>query len=338
MDIIKNKSLKSYNTFGIDCNSSFFARINTLKDLEELYQHPLFKSQKKLILGGGSNILFTSNYEGLVIKNEIKGIEIKKETNDVVEVQIGAGVNWHEFVTYAVNNKWGGVENMSLIPGNCGTAPMQNIGAYGVEIKDTFISLNAYEIETGETVSFDRKKCDFGYRESVFKNDLKDQYIILDITLRLQKKPILNTKYGDINNTLIKNNIRNPTIKDVSNAVIEIRTSKLPNPKEIGNAGSFFKNPIIQQDQFKELKTKFPEIVSYPVNENQVKLAAGWLIEKAGWKGKDFGNFGVHKKQSLVLVNYNNASGKEIFDLSQDILEDVYQKFQVKLEREVNIF
>ncbi len=338
MDIIKNKSLKSYNTFGIDCNSSFFARINTLKDLEELYQHPLFKSQKKLILGGGSNILFTSNYEGLVIKNEIKGIEIKKETNDVVEVQIGAGVNWHEFVTYAVNNKWGGVENMSLIPGNCGTAPMQNIGAYGVEIKDTFISLNAYEIETGETVSFDRKKCDFGYRESVFKNDLKDQYIILDITLRLQKKPILNTKYGDINNTLIKNNISKPTIKDVSNAVIEIRTSKLPNPKEIGNAGSFFKNPIIQQDQFKELKTKFPEIVSYPVNENQVKLAAGWLIEKAGWKGKDFGDFGVHKKQSLVLVNYNNASGKEIFDLSQDILEDVYQKFQVKLEREVNIF
>ena len=338
MDIIKNKSLKSYNTFGIDCNSSFFARINTLKDLEELYQHPLFKSQKKLILGGGSNILFTSNYEGLVIKNEIKGIEIKKETNDVVEVKIGAGVNWHEFVTYAVNNKWGGVENMSLIPGNCGTAPMQNIGAYGVEIKDTFISLNAYEIETGETVSFDRKKCDFGYRESVFKNDLKDQYIILDITLRLQKKPILNTKYGDINNTLIKNNISKPTIKDVSNAVIEIRTSKLPNPKEIGNAGSFFKNPIIQQDQFKELKTKFPEIVSYPVNEKQVKLAAGWLIEKAGWKGKDFGDFGVHKKQSLVLVNYNNASGKEIFDLSQDILEDVYQKFQVKLEREVNIF
>ncbi len=338
MDIIKNKSLKSYNTFGIDCNSSFFARINTLKDLEELYQHPLFKSQKKLILGGGSNILFTSNYEGLVIKNEIKGIEIKKETNDVVEVQIGAGMNWHEFVTYAVNNKWGGVENMSLIPGNCGTAPMQNIGAYGVEIKDTFISLNAYEIETGETVSFDRKKCDFGYRESVFKNDLKDQYIILDITLRLQKKPILNTKYGDINNILIKNNISKPTIKDVSNAVIEIRTSKLPNPKEIGNAGSFFKNPIIQQDQFEELKTKFPEIVSYPVNENQVKLAAGWLIEKAGWKGKDFGNFGVHKKQSLVLVNYNNASGKEIFDLSQDILEDVYQKFQVKLEREVNIF
>ena len=338
MDIIKNKSLKSYNTFGIDCNSSFFTRINTLKDLEELYQQPLFKNQKKLILGGGSNILFTSNFEGLVIKNEIKGIEIIKETKDVVEVQIGAGVNWHEFVIYAVNNKWGGVENMSLIPGNCGTAPMQNIGAYGVEIKDTFISLNAYEIETGETVSFDRKKCDFGYRESVFKNDLKDQYIILDITLRLQKKPILNTKYGDINNTLIKNNISKPTIKDVSNAVIEIRTSKLPNPKEIGNAGSFFKNPIIQQDQFKELKTKFPEIVSYPVNENQVKLAAGWLIEKAGWKGRDFGNFGVHKKQSLVLVNYNNASGKEIFDLSQDILEDVYQKFQVKLEREVNIF
>ena len=338
MDIIKNKSLKSYNTFGIDCNSSFFTRINTLKDLEELYQQPLFKNQKKLILGGGSNILFTSNFEGLVIKNEIKGIEIIKETKDVVEVQIGAGVNWHEFVIYAVNNKWGGVENMSLIPGNCGTAPMQNIGAYGVEIKDTFISLNAYEIETGEIVSFDRKKCDFGYRESVFKNDLKNQYIILDITLRLQKKPILNTKYGDINNTLIKNNISKPTIKDVSNAVIEIRTSKLPNPKEIGNAGSFFKNPIIQQDQFKELKTKFPEIVSYPVNEKQVKLAAGWLIEKAGWKGMDFGDFGVHKKQSLVLVNYNNASGKEIFDLSQDILEDVYQKFQVKLEREVNIF
>ena len=337
MDIIKNKSLRSYNTFGVDCISSFFTTINNLKDLDELYQHKLYKSQKKLILGGGSNILFTSNFDGLVIKNEIKGIEIIKETNDIVEVQIGAGVNWHEFVIHAVNNKWGGIENMSLIPGNCGTAPMQNIGAYGVEIKDTFISLNAYEIETGKIVSFDRKRCEFGYRDSVFKNDLKDQYIILDIRLRLQKKPTLNTKYGDINNTLIKNKVSNPTIKDISDAVIEIRTSKLPDPKKIGNAGSFFKNPIISQGQFKEIKMKFPEIVSYPVNEQKVKLAAGWLIEKAGWKGKNFGNYGVHKKQSLVLVNYNSANGREIFNLSQEILEDVFNKFQVKLEREVNI-
>ncbi|MEC8617610.1 MAG: UDP-N-acetylmuramate dehydrogenase [Bacteroidota bacterium] len=337
MDIIKNKSLRSYNTFGVDCISSFFTTINNLKDLDELYQHKLYKSQKKLILGGGSNILFTSNFDGLVIKNEIKGIEIIKETNDIVEVQIGAGVNWHEFVIHAVNNKWGGIENMSLIPGNCGTAPMQNIGAYGVEIKDTFVSLNAYEIETGKIVSFDRKRCEFGYRDSVFKNDLKDQYIILDIRLRLQKKPTLNTKYGDINNTLIKNKVSNPTIKDISDAVIEIRTSKLPDPKKIGNAGSFFKNPIISQGQFKEIKMKFPEIVSYPVNEQKVKLAAGWLIEKAGWKGKNFGNYGVHKKQSLVLVNYNSANGREIFNLSQEILEDVFNKFQVKLEREVNI-
>ena len=337
MDIIKNKSLRSYNTFGVDCISSFFTTINNLKDLDELYQHKLYKSQKKLILGGGSNILFTSNFDGLVIKNEIKGIEIIKETNDIVEVQIGAGVNWHEFVIHAVNNKWGGIENMSLIPGNCGTAPMQNIGAYGVEIKDTFVSLNAYEIETGKIVSFDRKRCEFGYRDSVFKNDLKDQYIILDIRLRLQKKPTLNTKYGDINNTLIKNKVSNPTLKDISDAVIEIRTSKLPDPKKIGNAGSFFKNPIISQGQFKEIKMKFPEIVSYPVNEQKVKLAAGWLIEKAGWKGKNFGNYGVHKKQSLVLVNYNNANGREIFNLSQEILEDVFNKFQVKLEREVNI-
>ena len=337
MVIIKNKSLRSYNTFGVDCISSFFTTINNLKDLDELYQHKLYKSQKKLILGGGSNILFTSNFDGLVIKNEIKGIEIIKETNDIVEVQIGAGVNWHEFVIHAVNNKWGGIENMSLIPGNCGTAPMQNIGAYGVEIKDTFVSLNAYEIETGKIVSFDRKRCEFGYRDSVFKNDLKDQYIILDIRLRLQKKPTLNTKYGDINNTLIKNKVSNPTIKDISDAVIQIRTSKLPDPKKIGNAGSFFKNPIISQGQFKEIKMKFPEIVSYPVNEQKVKLAAGWLIEKAGWKGKNFGNYGVHKKQSLVLVNYNSANGREIFNLSQEILEDVFNKFQVKLEREVNI-
>ena len=337
MDIIKNKSLRSYNTFGVDCISSFFTTINNLKDLDELYQHKLYKSQKKLILGGGSNILFTSNFDGLVIKNEIKGIEVIKETNDIVEVQIGAGVNWHEFVIHAVNNKWGGIENMSLIPGNCGTAPMQNIGAYGVEIKDTFVSLNAYEIETGKIVSFDRKRCEFDYRDSVFKNDLKDQYIILDIRLRLQKKPTLNTKYGDINNTLIKNKVSNPTIKDISDAVIEIRTSKLPDPKKIGNAGSFFKNPIISQGQFKEIKMKFPEIVSYPVNEQKVKLAAGWLIEKAGWKGKNFGNYGVHKKQSLVLVNYKNANGREIFNLSQEILEDVFNKFQVKLEREVNI-
>tara|TARA_B100001939_G_scaffold328777_1_gene324400 strand:+ start:408 stop:1424 length:1017 start_codon:yes stop_codon:yes gene_type:complete len=337
MDIIKNKSLKSYNTFGVDYSSSFFTIINNLKDLDELYKHKLYKSQKKLILGGGSNILFTSNYDGLVIKNEIKGIEIIKETSDIVEVQIGAGVNWHEFVIYAVNNKWGGIENMSLIPGNCGTAPMQNIGAYGVEIKDSFISLNAYEIDTGKIVSFDRKKCEFGYRDSVFKNSLKDQYIILNIRLRLQKKPTLNTKYGEINYTLIKNKVSNPTIKDVSDAVIEIRTSKLPDPKKIGNAGSFFKNPIISKGHYKEIKMKFPEIVSYPVNEQKVKLAAGWLIEKAGWKGKNFGNFGVHKKQSLVLVNYNNANGREIFNLSQEILEDVFNKFQVKLEREVNI-
>ena len=337
MDIIKNKSLRSYNTFGVDCISSFFTTINNLKDLDELYQHKLYKSQKKLILGGGSNILFTSNFDGLVIKNEIKGIEIIKETNDIVEVQIGAGVNWHEFVIHAVNNKWGGIENMSLIPGNCGTAPMQNIGAYGVEIKDTFVSLNAYEIETGKIVSFDRKRCEFGYRDSVFKNSLKDQYIILNIRLRLQKKPTLNTKYGEINNTLIKNKVSNPTIKDISDAVIEIRTSKLPDPKKIGNAGSFFKNPIISQGQFKEIKMKFPEIVSYPVNEQKVKLAAGWLIEKAGWKGKNFGNYGVHKKQSLVLVNYNSANGREIFNLSQEILEDVFNKFRVKLEREVNI-
>ncbi len=337
MEISKNKSLTNYNTFGINCKSTFFTTIKSLKDLKELYHCKEYKNQKKLILGGGSNVLFTSDFNGLVIKNEIKGFQLERETNDIVEIKIGAGVNWHEFVTYAVNKGWGGVENMSLIPGNCGTAPMQNIGAYGVEIKDTFVSLSAFEIETGKIMHFDREKCEFGYRESIFKNKLKNQFIILDIKLRLEKNPKLNTKYGDINKILIKNKISNPTIKDVSDAVIEIRTSKLPDPKKIGNAGSFFKNPVISHQQLKKLKVNFPEIVSYPVSDNLVKIAAGWLIETAGWKGKDFGNFGVHKKQSLVLVNYGNASGKEILKLSQDILEDVYTKFQVKLEREVNI-
>ena len=337
MKIVRNQELVDFNTFGIACQSEYFVEIKSLTDLIDLSKQDIYKNQNKLILGGGSNILFTSNFQGLIIKNNITGVEITKETSDFVEVKIGAGVNWHEFVIYCVNKGWGGIENLSLIPGNCGTAPMQNIGAYGVEIKDTFINLEAFEINSGKIAHFNAEDCQFGYRESVFKNQFKNQYVILNISLRLNKNPAINTSYGDINRTLESKQISNPTIKDVSDAVIEIRQSKLPDPNKIGNSGSFFKNPIIPISQLTDLKKEFPEIVSYKIDDSQVKIAAGWLIEKAGWKGKTFNNYGVHKNQSLVLVNYGGAKGQDIFDLSQKILEDIAKKFQIKLEREVNI-
>ena len=238
---------------------------------------------------------------------------------------------------YCVDKGWGGIENLSLIPGNTGTAPMQNIGAYGVEIKETFLELEAFEIKTGKTIKFLKSDCHFGYRESIFKNEKKNEYVILNITLKLNKKPEINISYGDVIKILENNNIKNPTIKDVSNAIISIRKLKLPDPNKIGNCGSFFKNPIIEKNQLKIIQKKYPNIVYYKINESKVKIAAGWLIEKAGWKGKTFNNYGVHKNQALVLVNYGNAKGSEIYELSEKIIVDIYQKFQISLEREVNI-
>ncbi len=337
MKIYEDFKLLNYNTFGVESNSKYYIEISSEEALRNVSKLNHFKKNPVLILGGGSNILFTKNFDGLVISNKIRGREIIFQNSDYVYLKVGAGENWHDLVMYCVDKGWGGIENLSLIPGNTGTAPMQNIGAYGVEIKETFLELEAFEIKTGKTIKFLKSDCNFGYRESIFKNEKKNQYIILNITLKLNKKPEINISYGDVIKILEDNNIKNPTIKDVSNAIISIRKLKLPDPNKIGNCGSFFKNPIIEKNQLKIIQKKYPNIVYYKINESKVKIAAGWLIEKAGWKGKTFNNYGVHKNQALVLVNYGNAKGSEIYELSEKIIVDIYQKFQISLEREVNI-
>lgn len=334
--ILNNFDLRPYNTFGISVQAKQFAPFSSVEELKELLtQKP--QDLPFMILGGGSNVLFTSDFDGLILKNDILGFEIVNKDNNDVYVKAGAGENWHSFVIRTINLNLGGLENLSLIPGNVGASPMQNIGAYGREIKDVFHALEAYHIESGEVHTFLNDACQFGYRESIFKRALKNQYVILNVTYKLSKTHQLNTSYGAIEEELRKMEIVHPTIKDVSNAVIAIRSSKLPNPKEIGNAGSFFKNPVIPVSQFEALKSKYSTIPSYPAGENQVKIAAGWLIEQAGWKGKTFENYGVHKLQALVLVNYGGATGKELFGLSEQIIHAVRDKFGVLLEREVNI-
>jgi len=337
MNIIENYPLLKLNTFGIDVKAKYFTSINTINELIEVTKTNVFKDLELLILGGGSNILFTKDFDGLVILNNIKGKEIIDQNQQSIFLKIGAGENWHELVMYCVDNGWGGIENLSLIPGNTGTAPMQNIGAYGVEIKETFIELEALEISSGKIVKFNNSDCEFGYRESVFKNKMKNQYIILNITLELKKNPVLNINYGDVKAILESQNIKNPDIKEVSNAIISIRQSKLPDPKKIGNSGSFFKNPIVSLNLLELIKKKYPNVVNYEINENEFKIAAGWLIERAGWKGKKFNNYGIHEKQALVLVNYGLANGMEIFELSEKIILDIKDKFGITLEREVNI-
>jgi UDP-N-acetylmuramate dehydrogenase len=329
-----NKNLKEYNTFGISVKAEMFAVFSSIEELKQILS---FRNDKKiLVLGGGSNLLLTKDFDGLVIKNEIKRFEVIEETVSEVIVESGAGENWHEFVLNCIDKGFGGVENLSLIPGSVGASPMQNIGAYGVEIKDVFESLSAYHIKSGEIHYFDKTKCEFGYRESIFKNKVKGEYIILTVTFRLTKNPTINSSYGAINEQLKVMGIQVPTIKELSAAVIAIRQSKLPDPKIIGNAGSFFKNPTVDNVLLEKIQENYPDIPNYPA-ENGRKLAAGWLIEKAGWKGKTFDNYGVHKLQALVLVNYGNCTGQEIFDLSSQIIQDVFEKFGVLLEREVNI-
>ena len=333
----KNINLKDYNTFGISASAAYFARFRSIGELQVFLQDEGLKKMPLLVLGGGSNILLTKNFEGLVLKNELSGIEIIQTENDAVFVKSAAGETWHDLVLFAIKNNLGGIENLSLIPGSVGAAPMQNIGAYGVEVKDVFHELEAYEIATGKIKKFNAGECKFGYRESIFKQEQKGKFIITAVTLRLTRSPELNTSYGAINDELKAKGIVTPTVRDVSNAVIAIRQSKLPDPKEIGNSGSFFKNPVVSMQQFKSLKEKFPAVVNYPVDANHVKLAAGWLIENAGWKGKTIGNYGVHKNQALVLVNYGGAAGQDIFQLSEDILRSVKSLYGVELEREVNI-
>lgn len=330
----ENIDLKEFTTFGVSAIAKKFAVFSSVEEARTL---TLNYKEELLILGGGSNLLLTQNFNGLVLKNEIKGITVVEETNSSVVLKVGAGEEWHEFVLDSIEKGFHGVENMSLIPGSVGASPMQNIGAYGVEIKDVFEKLEALEIHTGEIHTFSKEECSFGYRESVFKNKLKGKYIILYVFFRLSLHEKVSTHYGAIEQELLKHGIINPTSKDVSNAVIAIRTSKLPNPKVLGNAGSFFKNPVVPIETYNKIIKNFKDVPSYPVDENQVKIPAGWLIETAGWKGKIVGECGVHKNQALVLVNYGGATGNEIYNLSTSIIEDIFQKFGIILEREVNI-
>ena len=337
MNIQQNISLKAYNTFSIDVKAKEFVVINSMDELCILCAAFNLTDRKILVLGGGSNLLLTKDFDGMVIKMSLKGIEMVGENEDYVWVKCMAGEVWHEFVMYSIAHNLGGLENLSLIPGCVGAAPMQNIGAYGVEIKDTFDSLEAVEIATGEVVSFNNKDCGFGYRESIFKQEAKGRYIIASVTFRLSKKPVFNVSYGAIQQTLAKNGITTPTVKAVSDAVISIRKSKLPDPAVLGNAGSFFKNPEIPQADFNQLKSRYPDIVGYPASSGCIKVAAGWLIEQCGWKGKVVGNTGSHKDQALVLVNYGGATGSEIWQLALDIKNSVMDKFGITINPEVNI-
>jgi UDP-N-acetylmuramate dehydrogenase len=336
MIVQKDVQLKPFNTFGIEATAKYFIEISSLEQLQEILQSPDYQSTERLILGGGSNMLLTKDFDGLVIKIAIKGFEVVNENEDNIWIKAGAGLVWHDLVMQCVNQNYAGMENLSLIPGTVGAAPMQNIGAYGIEIKEVFEELQALEIATGEIKTFDKAMCNFGYRESIFKHEAKGKYIILNVTFKLNKKPTFHIEYGAIKDTLAEMNISEMSIKSISDAVIHIRQSKLPNPAEIGNAGSFFKNPEIPNTQFEALKAQFPTIPAYPVSETTTKVPAGWLIEQAGWKGQRFGNIGVHAKQALVLVNYGGGKGQEIKELSQKIQASVKEKFGIQLSAEVN--
>ncbi|MBU7569490.1 MAG: UDP-N-acetylmuramate dehydrogenase [Flavobacterium sp.] len=336
MEIIDNFSLKNYNTFGIEAKAKQFVSVHSVEELQTvLKENP---AQKKFILGGGSNMLLTKDIEALTIHVDIKGKTIIDQTEDAVWVEAKAGENWHEFVLWTIDQDFGGLENMSLIPGNVGTTPIQNIGAYGTEIKNTFVYCDAVNIETLEIRRFNKEECKFGYRESIFKNEVKDQYIIVSVVFKLTRKNHkINISYGDIAAELAKKDISAPTLKEVSNAIITIRQSKLPDPKELGNSGSFFKNPIIPKSDFERIHLLHPEMPSYTVSETEVKVPAGWLIEKAGFKGKRFGDAGIHKNQALVLVNYGNATGQEILNVSKEIQKTVKELFDIEIEAEVNV-
>jgi len=338
MQILENISLRPYNTFGMDVKARYFSLFSSEDELTEILTSGLpSPASRLLILGGGSNILFTGDFDGLVLKNGIGGITELHEDGGYVYVKAGAGENWHRFVMYCIGRGWGGVENLSLIPGNVGAAPMQNIGAYGTELTDVFLDLEAFHLREKKRVTFTHSDCAFGYRESVFKNKYQGRFVILNVTFRLRKKPVINTRYGAIEQELERMGVKELSIKAVSDAVIRIRSSKLPDPEKIGNAGSFFKNPSVSVEQYNQLKTSFEQLIAYKNPDGSMKLAAGWLIEQCGWKGFRRGDAGCHEQQALVLVNHGQATGKEIYNLSEEILQSVQEKFGVTLEREVNV-
>jgi len=340
MQVQKDFSLKKYNTFGINATAKYFSTFFNTDELKSIIENNK-NITTIMILGGGSNILFTQNYDGLVLKNEISGMNMINEDKNYVYVKAGGGVKWHNLVMFSVHQNLGGLENLSLIPGNVGASPMQNIGAYGVEIKDIFYELEAFHLKEKEAQKFSGDDCQFGYRDSVFKNKYKDQFAILNVTYRLRKDPDFNISYGALQGELEKMNITDLTVKAISDAVINIRTSKLPDPALIGNAGSFFKNPVISSYRLSEIHrlhvNEEKDVPFYKIDEEHFKIPAGWLIEKCGWKGYRKGDAGCYAKQALVLVNYGKASGKDIYDLSEEIKISVREKFGIDLEREVNI-
>jgi UDP-N-acetylmuramate dehydrogenase len=339
MKLQENIQLRPFNSFGISALAKYFCSVASVNEILELLQWNHTKNNRLLILGGGSNLLFTKDFDGLILQNKLTGIELEKEDNQYYYVKAMAGENWHEFVSYCVQMHYQGIENMSLIPGSVGASPMQNIGAYGVEIKDVFESLEALHIQEGTIHHFDHRHCEFGYRESIFKHQLQNQFIILSVTFKLRKEPIYNTSYGNIEKELELMRIHNPNIHSIAEAVIRIRQQKLPDPQKIGNAGSFFKNPIISTSLYEQLKTLYNDIPGYAVNNGALtKIPAAWLIEKTGWKGYRKGDAGCYPMQPLVLVNYGHATGTEIFNLSAQIIEKINQQFGIKLEREVNIY
>ncbi|MEY4050023.1 MAG: hypothetical protein RL262_857 [Bacteroidota bacterium] len=337
MEISENSSLQSFHSFGCNEKTNYFAKIDSIEAIEKYIQWTKEKNIPYLILGAGSNILFTKTFEGLVLKMEIMGIKKIKETSSEVFLEVGAGENWHHFVSYCVQKGWGGVENLSLIPGTVGAAPIENIAAYGVEAKDSIVSVTAYDTQISQLITLQNSDCAFAYRTSLFKMD-KTRYIICSVQFVLQKQPLFRTEYGAIKEVLHQKNNKQPSLEAIASAVIQIRTEKLPDPKKLGNAGSFFKNPTITKDLYEVLVAKYPKIIAYPITDDTYKIAAGWLIEACGWKGIQKGSVGCYEKQSLVIVHYNNGPGMEIFNFSEEIIQSVLEKFEIALEREVVIY
>ena len=332
----ENYCLKSLNTFKIKIQTKYFAEFYSIDELICILNSNIYKNNDSFILGGGSNILFTKNYTGVVIHNRIQGIQIMEQDSNFVYVKVGAGENWHDFVEWSVSKSLSGIENLALIPGTVGASPVQNIGAYGMEVKDCIKEVNTINIDKRKEETYLNKNCQFKYRNSIFKTTLKNKIIITSVIFKLSKKPLNKTKYGEIQHELTLRKL-DPSPKNIMETVIKIRTKKLPDPNKIGNCGSFFKNPIISSAHFKNLKKDFPKIVSYQVSKYKFKIAAGWLIENAGLKGFKIGNAGTHQKQALVIVNYGNATGLEIKGLAEKIQLKVFQKYKIKLETEVNI-
>lgn len=337
MEIKENFNIQKLNTFGIKVDAKYFVEVASIQELEETIVYTEQLNLPMLVLGGGSNLLFTSNFPGVVIKINLKGIDLLKEDDQHYYIKAYAGENWDDFVGYCCNTGYSGLENLSLIPGNIGASPIQNIGAYGVEVKDHFEELEFYDFTSKQVKTINKTTCEFGYRNSIFKNELKNKGVVISVTFKLDKNPIFKTEYGAINDELDRMSVKDCTAIDIRNAVIHIRESKLPDPDEIGNSGSFFKNPVVPLQKYESLSKQFPDLVSFKQADNSYKLAAGWLIDQCGWKGYRKGDAGVHVKQALVLVNYGNATGKDILSLANEVSASVLSKFGVILEKEVNI-